>query len=213
MSESPSQDSTEEIRVLRRAADGDEKEWRQLLDQYRGRLKRMVAMRLDKRMQARADASDVVQDAFVEAYHKLPDYLNDPAMPFYLWLRAITGHKLMALHRFHLGTQRRAARREISIYGGAMPETTSACMADFLAANHSRPSEAAIRDELKTRLQTSLEDLDPIDREVLMLRHFEQLTNAETAQVLEIAVSAASKRYIRALERMKGILSSLPGDL
>ncbi len=201
----PLENPSKTIRLLRRAADGDERGWQELMERHRDRLRRMVSLRLDRRMQPRIDASDVVQDAFVEAWSKLDRYLDEPNLPFYLWLRAITGHKLMTLHRFHLGTEIRNAGREVSLYRGAMPEASSAMLAAQLAGNLTQPSEAAVRTETKLRLQESLNLLDPLDREVLMLRHMEHLTNSETAQVLEINTSAASKRYIRALEKLRGV--------
>ena len=103
-------------------------------------------------VQARVDASDVVQDAFLEAWRRLGEYLEQPKMPFYIWLRAITGHKLIALHRFHLGTEKRAAGRDVSIYGGAMPETSCAGMAAQLVDEQTRASEAAIRGEIEAKL-------------------------------------------------------------
>ena len=128
-------------------------------------------------------------------------------MPFFLWLRGIAGNKLLELHRHHLGTPMRDAGREVSLYRGALPEASSAALAARLLGRLTRPSEAAIRAEAKLRLQEALNAMDPIDREVLALRHFEQLTNAEAAQVLGITEAAAGKRYIRALER----LASDPG--
>ena len=207
------QDASETIRLLRSAVDGDEATWLELQQRHRDRLHRMVTVRLDRRMQARIDASDVVQDAVFEAWQKLKDYLEKPKMPFYLWLRSITGHKLLALHRHHLGTEKRAAGKEVSIYGGAMPETTCAGLAAHLADEQTRASEAAIRSEIEIKLQRALDKLDPLDCEVLMLRHFEQLTNGEVARVLEIGSSAASKRYVRALIRLKEAVSlELPGE-
>jgi RNA polymerase sigma-70 factor (ECF subfamily) len=134
-------------------------------------------------------------------------------MPFFLWLRFITGQKLLELHRYHLGAQARDAGREVSLYRGSLPETTSAALAAQLLGHLTRPSEAAIRAETKVRLQEALNRMEPLEREVLALRHFEHLSNAETAQVLGIQESAASKRYLRALKRLKDILTSTPGGI
>src|SRR5205807_7054554 len=125
----------------------------------------------------------------------------------------LTGQKLLELHRHHLGTHMRDASREVSLYRGAVPETSSAALADQLLGRDPRPSEAAVRAEMKLRLEEALNTLEPLDREVLALRHFEQLSNTETAQVLGLATSAASKRYLRALKRLKEILASMPGGL
>src|SRR5262245_50839008 len=173
----------------------------------------MVAFRLDQRLQGRIDPSDVIQEAYLEAAQHLAEYLQQPRTPFFLWLRGITGNKLLELHRHHLGTQMRDARREISLHRGALPETTSADLADHLVGHSTHPSDAAIRAEVKARLQEALDQMNPLDREVLVLRHFEQLTPAETAEVLGIKEKAAGMRYLRALKRLKEILTSLPGGL
>ncbi|MDB4534576.1 RNA polymerase sigma factor [Vicingaceae bacterium] len=206
-SDSIEQNPSETIRLLRSAAQGDESGWCEIQDRHRDRLHRLVDTRMDRRMRARVDASDVVQDAFLEAWKNIDKYLDQPKMPFYLWLRAITGHKLIALHRFHLGTEMRNAKREISMYGGAVPETTCADLAAHLAKEQTRASEVAMRGEFEAQLNSALENLDPIDCEILTLRHFEQLTNSEVARVLEIEPSAASKRYIRALQRLRDSVS------
>jgi RNA polymerase sigma-70 factor (ECF subfamily) len=183
-----------------------------LLERHRPRLRRMIALRLDQRLQGRIDASDVIQEAYLEASTRLEDYLRRPEMPFFLWLRFLTGQKLMELHRHHLGTRMRDVGREVSLYRGSLPATSSAALAAQLLGHDTRPSEAAIRAERKIRLQEALNSMDPLDREILALRHFEQLNNAETAQLLGLQESAASKRYIRALKKLKSILSGLPGS-
>jgi RNA polymerase sigma-70 factor (ECF subfamily) len=203
--------SSETDRRLQQAAQGDSHEWGALLERHRQRLRRMVALRLDRRLQGRIDASDVVQEAFLEASNRLADYVRRPDMPFFLWLRFLTGQKVLELHRHHLGTQMRDAGREIALYRGALPEASSAALAAQLLGHDTRPSEAAIRAERKIRLQEALNSMDPLDREVLALRHFEQLNNAETAQALGLPEATASKRYIRALKKLKEILTSLPG--
>jgi RNA polymerase sigma-70 factor (ECF subfamily) len=197
---------------LRLAAEGDAGSWQALVDQSRQRLRRMVAFRLDQRLQGRVDPSDVLQDAYLEAWKDLDHYLQVPAMPFFLWLRGIAGNKLRELHRHHLGTQMRDPRREVSIYDGALPETTTTALAAGLLGNLTRASEEAIRVEIKVKLQDALNAMDPLDREVLALRHFEQLSPAETAQVLGIKEKAAGMRYVRALRRLKEILSTLDND-
>src|SRR5262249_33556307 len=134
-----------------------------------------------------------------------------PRMPFFLWLRFLTGQKLLALRRRHLGAEARDAGREISLHHGAMPGASSACLAAQLLGKVTAPLQAAIRAELKVRLQEALNGMDPLDREVLALRHFEQLDNHEAAQVLGITPSGASSRYLRALKRLKEILGQAPG--
>jgi len=178
MAVSMADNARESIQLLARAAGGDKEAWGELLARHRERLRRMVALRLDQRLQARVDASDVIQDAFMDASKQLADYLRNPVMPFYLWLRFLTGIRLAKLHRHHLGTQMREVGREVSIYRETLPQTSSAALAAQLLGKESRPSEVAMRAELKVRLQEALNTMDPMDREVLALRHFEQLTGA-----------------------------------
>src|SRR5262245_46851367 len=206
-------DSSETRLVLQRASAGDQAGWGELLARHRDRLKRMVALRLDRRLQGRIDPSDVIQESYLEAAARLAEYLQNPSMPFFLWLRFLTGQKLLALHRHHLGTRMRDAEREISLHHGTLPATSSAALAAQLLGHATRPSEAAMRAEMKIRLQEALNGMDPLDREVLALRHFEQLSNAETAKVLGLQESAASKRYVRALKRLKEILMNMPGGM
>jgi RNA polymerase sigma-70 factor (ECF subfamily) len=205
--------SSETELFLQAAAQGGAPDWGALLARHRDRLRRMVMLRLDQRLQGRVDPSDVIQEAFLEAAKHLEDYVRQPTMPFYLWLRSITGHKLLALHREHLGTHMRDAGREVSLYRGTLPEASSAALAAHLMGQDTRPSEAAIRAERKILLQAALNSMDAIDREVLALRHFEQLSLAEVAKVLNIKEKAAGKRYLRALERLKNILRALPGGM
>jgi RNA polymerase sigma-70 factor (ECF subfamily) len=213
MGSSATGNSGETDRLLQRVAEAGRPEWGALLEHHRQRLRRMVALRLDRRLQGRVDASDVIQEAFLEASLRLPEYLCQPPMPFFLWLRFLTGQKMLELQRHHLGAQMRDAGREVALYRGALPETSSAALAAHLLGHDTRPSEAAMRAEMKVRLQEALNSMDPLDREVLALRHFEQLSTAETAQVLNIKEGAAGKRYIRALKRLKEILLSMPGGM
>jgi RNA polymerase sigma-70 factor, ECF subfamily len=200
--------SSETDRLLRSAAGGDAESWGALLTRHEERLRRMVAFRMDQRLQGRVDPLDVVQEAYLEASEHRADYLRRPTMPFLLWLRGIAGNKLRELHRHHLGTQMRDAGREVSLFRGMMPEATSAALAAQLLGHATRPSEAAARAEAKALLQAALNAMDPIDREVLALRHFEQLTPAEAARVLGIKEKAAGMRYVRAIKRLKDILAA-----
>jgi RNA polymerase sigma-70 factor (ECF subfamily) len=196
-----------------RARAGDREARSALFAQHRERLRRMVEMRLDARLRARLDASDVVQDAYVEVVERLDDYLRDPKLPLLLWLRLVVGERLSKLHRRHLGTQMRDAGREVSLYHGALPMASSAALAAQLLGKHTSPTQAAVRAERILRMQEALNNLDPMDREILSLRHFEELTAAEAAQVLGIEESAAVKRDFRALKRLKQVLADLPGGL
>jgi RNA polymerase sigma-70 factor (ECF subfamily) len=200
-----------ERELIRRAGEGDTTGLDGLLERYRPRLRRMIKLRLDRRLQGRVDPSDVIQEAYIEVSRGLAGYLRDPSLPFFLWLRLVTGQKLALAHRQHLGVQARDAGREVSLYRGALPEATSAALAAQLIGKQTSPSQAAARAELKIRLQEALNSMDELDREVLALRHFEHLSNAESSRVLGISETAACNRYVRALERLKKILTGPPG--
>jgi RNA polymerase sigma-70 factor (ECF subfamily) len=183
----------------------------ELFVRHHERLRRMVRLRLDRRLLGRVDPSDVLQEAYCDIARRAGEYLARPTMAPFLWLRFLTAQRLTILHRQHLGAQLRDAGREISLHRGAIPQASSVSLAHQLLGRLTSASQAAIRAELQTRLQVVLNGMDPIDREVLALRHFEELSNAETAEVLGLEKSAASNRYIRALKRLKDLLQALPG--
>jgi RNA polymerase sigma-70 factor (ECF subfamily) len=169
----------------------------------------MVAIRLHSRLRGRVDPSDVIQEAYLAAWQDLGAYLRGPGMPFYLWLRGVAGNTLREVHRHHLGVQKRDARREVSLHVGAGSDAASAVLTAELLGHLSRPSEAAIRGEIRERLEAALGRMDAIDREILALRHFERLSPAESARVLGIKEKAAGMRYVRALRRLKEVLNDL----
>jgi RNA polymerase sigma-70 factor (ECF subfamily) len=203
-------DSAQIEDLLRRAQGGDRPAFAALFTAYRDRLRQMVRLRLDRRLQGRIDASDVLQEAYIDFARRLPEYTANPTVPFFLWLRSLTGQRLIDLHRKHLGAKMRDAAQEVSLYRGALPQASSVSLAAQLLGRLTSASRAAIRAETQIRVQEALNTMDALDREVLTLRHFEMLSNEETAQVLGIRKTAASNRYIRALKRLKGILSALP---
>ncbi len=206
--------SNDSIELIERARLGDSQALNAIFARHRDRLRRMVQMRLDLRLRSRIDPSDVLQEAYTEVARRLEEYLHQPQkMPLFIWLRFLVGERLIFLHRHHLGVQMRDARRQVSIYRSALPEASTAALAAHLLGQHTSPTEAAVRAERAVRLQEALNSIDPLDREVLTLRHFEQLTRAETAQVLGIEEPAAAKRYVRALKRLKEILASMPGGI
>jgi RNA polymerase sigma-70 factor (ECF subfamily) len=206
-------DDSETTCLLAGAARGDQAAWAEILKRHRDRLRRMIALRLDRRLQGRVDPSDIIQEACLDAVRRLPEYLDNPAMPFFLWLRFLVGQRLIDEHRRHLGAQARDAGREISLERGPVPETTAAALAAQLLGHLTTPSQAAMRAERQLRLQEALNGLDPVDREILALRHFERLSNGEAAAVLGLDKSAASKRYARALVRLQDTLANMPGGL
>jgi RNA polymerase sigma-70 factor (ECF subfamily) len=197
--------------LLRRAKSGDECALADLFTHYRERLKRMVQLRLDRRLFGRVDADDVLQEAYLEVHKRFAEWVDDRQLPFFLWLRLVTGQKLTDFHRHHLAVQMRDAGQEVSLYRRALPQASSASLAAHLLGKMTSASQAAIRAEHKLIVQEALNSMDALDREVLVLRHFEHLSNDETALVLGVKKSTASQRYIRALKRLKEILSSIPG--
>jgi RNA polymerase sigma-70 factor (ECF subfamily) len=197
--------------LIRRLEEGDEGAMIELFARYRQRLRRMVKLRMDRRLQGRLDPSDVLQDASIDVVKRAREYCLNPAMPVFLWLRYITGQKLMALHRKHLGAQMRNAGQEVSLHGGALPPASSISIAAMLLGRITSPTRAARRAEMQVRLQDVLNSMDAVDREVLTLRHFEELGNGEAAQVLGISRAAASSRYLRAVMRLKKELAATPG--
>jgi RNA polymerase sigma-70 factor, ECF subfamily len=207
-------DNTSKLQeLLRRAAEDDAAAVGELFNMHRERLRRMIRVRIDHRLQGRLDPSDVLQEAFLEYARALPVYARSPEAPFYVWLRCIAGRKLHTLHRRHLATSKRDAGREVSIHCGGLPEASSVALADQLVGKLTTPSRAFRRAETRARIQQALNEMNELDREVLALRHFEQLSNKETALVLDMTEAAASVRYMRALRRLKDQLKAMPGVL
>jgi RNA polymerase sigma-70 factor (ECF subfamily) len=197
--------------LVHRAAAGEERALAELFDRHRDRLRRMIRLRLDRRLQGRVDPSDVLQDAYVDLSRKLPEYTNRAGLPFFLWLRLVVGERLLRVHRHHLGAEMRDAGREISLHQGAFPQASSASLAAQLLGRITTASRAAARLELQQMLQEALNSMESIDREVIALRHFEDLSNDEVAAALGLTKAAASKRYVRAMVRLKAIVDSTPG--
>jgi RNA polymerase sigma-70 factor (ECF subfamily) len=196
-----------EVRCLvDQAAAGDDRAWSALIARYRDRLRQVVALRMDRRLQGRVDPSDVIQEACLVASKQISIYAANPRLPFYLWLRWIARQRLIDQQRRHLGAQIRGVNREAPLFHAAWPEATSEVLAAQLLGRLGTPSQEAIRIEQTVALQDAFNSLEAIDREILALRHFEQLSNGEAAVVLGIDKSAASKRYIRALRRLKDAL-------
>ena len=205
-----SSDAEEVEGLVARLRAGDEHALAALFARYQDPLRRMIDFRLDNRLNGRVSPSDVLQEAYIDAMKRVDHFLEKPEMPFFVWLRLVTAQRLVDVHRQHLGAQRRDAGQEVSIDRREPSAATSTCLARHLAASQSSPSHAAIREESVARLEAVLESMDAIDREVLALRHFEELSNQQVAEVLGIDKAAASKRYVRALVRLKEALSQLP---
>jgi RNA polymerase sigma-70 factor (ECF subfamily) len=199
--------------LMTRFKAGDTDALAHLFGRHRDRLRQMVHLRLDRRLQGRIDPSDVLQEAFLDIYRRQSEYRADSKMPPFVWLRFLTGQRLLALHRRHLGAQIREAGREVSLQADDLPQADSLSLANLLLGRLTTPSLAVMRAELQIHLQDVLNGMDPIDREVLVLRHFEELSNGETAAILGLQKAAASNRYVRALKRLTDILSTIPGFL
>ena len=199
------------LEQLRRGVEGDQHVLAQIWDEHRERLRKLVRLRMDRRLQGRIDPDDVLQEAFVDFATRAAEYVDDPSLPFYLWLRFLTGQRLQLLHRHHLGAQMRDADREVSLHRGAMPQATSVSLAAQLLGRFTSVTQAVQRAEMQVILQEAVNAMEPLDREILALRHFEELSNTETAEVLGIKSSAASTRHIRALKRLRESLLNTPG--
>ena len=197
--------------LVARAKTGDQEALAELFESYRGRLRRLVDLRMDRRLQGRIDASDVLQEAYLDLAKKLPAYDRRNDLPFFLWLRLVTGERLLQIHRRHLDAGKRGAAMEVSLYRGAMPSAEPITLARSLFGRFTSPSNGAIRAEVQVRLQEMLNSMDAIDREILVLRHMEELSNEEAATVLGLKKTAASNRYIRALKRLRSVLAEMPG--
>ena len=197
--------------LLQRALAGDCGALAELFERHRGRLEQMVRLRMDRRLQGRLDPADVLQETYLDVARRIREYAADPALPFFLWLRLLAGQRLVDLHRHHLGARMRDAGREVSPRRGDFPQASAESLAELLLGRLTSPSRVVVRAEMQARVQDALSAMDPIDREVLVLRHFEMLSNEETARVLGLKPSAASNRHIRALKRLKEILAEATG--
>jgi RNA polymerase sigma-70 factor, ECF subfamily len=190
---------------------GDEKALAELFAAHRLRLWHVVNFRLDRHLAGRVDPDDVLQEAYLAAAQRIAHFRGDEMTSSFVWLRMIVQQTLIDVHRRHMGAQMRSAGREVSIFATGSPQSTSASLAIHLVGDQTSPSMAAARGETLDVVQKAIETMDPIDQEVLALRHFEELTNIEVAQVLGIQSKAASIRYVRAIKRLKQILGLVSG--
>jgi RNA polymerase sigma-70 factor (ECF subfamily) len=199
--------SSETQQLLDEAKAGDKPAIDALLARHREAVRRMIDLRLDPAIVQRVDASDVVQDVLLEVSRRLPDYLQNPAMPFHLWLRHIAKDHLIDAHRRHHQAQKRGVHREQPLARPAWAEQSSLDLAAQLIDQEPTPASAAIRRELERRLHEALSGLDEDDREMILMRHFEQLANQEVASALGLTEAAASMRYLRAIRRLRDLMA------
>jgi RNA polymerase sigma-70 factor, ECF subfamily len=203
----PEQPETQKL--LDQAQQGEAEAVEQLLTAHREPLRRMINLRLDPALAARVDASDIVQDVLLEAHRRLTDYLRNPSMPFHLWLRHIAKDHVIDAHRRHRQAQRRSLDREQPLVPVALADHSSFELAGQLLDQELTPASAAIQKELQKRLESAIGQLDDDDREIILMRHGEQMSNQDVAGTLGLTEAAASMRYLRAVRRLRATL--LPG--
>jgi RNA polymerase sigma-70 factor, ECF subfamily len=191
--------------LVDRAAGGDALARQELLVRHQARLRQMITVRMDSRLSARLDPSDVVQEVFADACRKLPDYLEQRPLPFYPWLRQLAWERLVKLHQRHIKAQKRSTTRE-QRFDIALSDKSALALANRLLASESSPSRQAMHAELRHRVRVALAQLAERDREVLVMRYLEQLSTREIAAVLGIAEGAVKTRHLRALQRLRGLL-------
>ncbi len=199
-------DPTKTQELILAAKGGNADAVNRLLARHRESLRRMVELRLDRAIAARVDASDIVQDTLLEASRRMDDYLRDPGMPFHLWLRHIARDRIIDAHRRHRAAARRSVDREQALSASPFASHSSIQLTNQLSAQGLTPAAAAIRKELEGRFAAAIEEMDEDDRDILLMRHFEQLSNQEAAQALKLTEPAASMRYLRALRRLRAKL-------
>ena len=200
----PEQQQTEIL--LKQAVDGDDAAVNQLLDRHRNSLRQLIRMRLDQKIQKRIDVSDVLQDVLVEANRRLTRYLNDPIMPFHLWLRQIARDRIIDAHRRHRVSAKRSVDREQQMVAPRGYDQSSIHLASLLGDQQLTPAAAALQKEMARKVEAAISELDPKDCEIVVMRHYEHLTNQEIGQALGLTEPAASMRYLRAIRRLKAIL-------
>ena len=206
MTSAPSPDTEE---LIEQATRGDATALQQLLVRHRGRVRKMVAVRLDRRVAAHIDPSDVVQEVLAEAIQHFAEYLRTRPLPFSAWLRQMAWQRLVKLHRHHIRTRKRSVSREEAL-SMPLPDDSVVRLARRLLAHGSSPSQALIHDELRDRLRAALDQLAPHDREILVMRNLEQLPVAEIAAILGLTEGAVKVRHLRALQRLRSILGDSP---
>ncbi len=192
--------------LLKQAIDGDDAAVNQLLDRHRNSLRQLIRMRLDQKIQKRIDVSDVLQDVLVEANRRLTRYLNDPIMPFHLWLRQIARDRIIDAHRRHRVSAKRSVDREQQMVAPRGYDQSSIHLASLLGDQQLTPAAAALQKEMARKVEAAISELDPKDCEIVVMRHYEHLTNQEIGQALGLTEPAASMRYLRAIRRLKAIL-------
>jgi RNA polymerase sigma-70 factor (ECF subfamily) len=197
--------------LSQRLHEGDRQALSEAFTAHRERLWRMINFRMDRRLRGRVDPDDILQEAYLNAEHRLAHFRNDASHSLFIWFRLIVSQTLVDVHRRHVEAGMRDANREVSMNHSPRVQSTSVSLAEQLAGSMTSPSHAAHRQEVSRQLIAALETMDPIDQEIIALRHFEDLSNADVAEVLDIKRTAASNRYVRAIARFRDVLDRLPG--
>ncbi len=204
-------DDQESEQLLERARGGDPTAVDAMFRLHRARLRRMVELRLNRKLRGRVDPSDVVQDGLVEAARLLPEYVLAPKIPVFLWMRTLVQQQLLEIHRFHLGTAKRDARLEVVLGPGDL-SVSSNSLAAIAIEDATSVSKIVAGQEQIAAIEALIDSLPSLDREILALRHFEQLSNGEAARILEIDETTSSKRFLRALKRLRQKMRELGLD-
>ncbi|MBT3890975.1 MAG: sigma-70 family RNA polymerase sigma factor [Planctomycetaceae bacterium] len=194
------------IALLAQKQAGDDDAWNQLLDRHRKSLHRMIQLRLDRRIRQRVDVSDVLQDVLIEANRRIDRYLDNPIMDFHLWIRQIAKDRIIDAHRRHRVTKRRSVDREQAPVVRGRIDHSTVNLAAQLPDLDITPAAQAIRHEMALQTEAALELLPEIDKNIILMRHHEQLSNGEAAVALDVSEAAASMRYLRALKKLRSLM-------
>lgn len=211
MSESIYPQSDRTLQLLAEAGQGDADARNELMQRHRESLLRMVRMRLDRKLATRVDASDIVQDVLIEADRRLDDFIRQEAMPFHLWLRQMAKDRVIDMHRRHRAAARRSVDKEQRLQQAGFGDRSSLELAAQLRDQELTPAASTLRRELQERFFAAVEELDEDDRDIIAMRHFEQLSNSEVAAALGLTQPAAGMRYLRALKKLRQILGEEDG--
>lgn len=206
----PESDKTEKL--LLRVGDGDDEARNELLARHRTSVERLIQMRLDHKIRRRVAVSDVLQNVMIEANRRLSDYLNKGAMPFHLWIRQIAKDRIIDAHRRHRGSAKRSVDREQAIDGRPNNRQSTIMLAGVIADKELTPAARATQQEIAKQVELAIADLPVADRDIILMRHYEQLGNQEVAEVFGISEQAASMRYLRALKKLRSIMTEVKGE-
>ena len=194
------------LTLLAEIREGDRQALNVLIDRHRAAVRRLVNMRMDRAIAQRVDASDIVQDVMFEASRRLEQYIQNPAMPFHVWLRQLAKDRIIDMHRRHRVARKRSVDREQPVVSIGDDDASAADLAQLLYDAELTPAAASVRREIEQRFVEAVNLLDDADREIIMMRHFEHLTSADAAQALKLTSAAVGMRYLRAMRKLRDSL-------